>query len=355
VGSCTGSRDLSDVATRTTLAGLTLSTVRAALIANPFATSTHDGVLDALTAAVAAEHDVTLMPTAFRGHAMTLAKQAREEGVDFVIALGGDGTVNEVVNGVLSDTDPASPIDLAALPTIVVIPGGSANVVARGLGIPADPAEATSAALKAIREGSSRSLSIGHITWWDQFVAPPTIAVENQRWVVFSSGLGLDAEVIEAMETERAAGRRATPARYAQLTLRQWLGGTNRRHAGLVVSVPGRPPMDAFVTIICLTSPWTYVGPIAIDPVPEASYDTGLDLVAIQDLSLGPVSRMAARMVTGTGLEGLKGVKTAHDQPEVHVHARRLTALHVDGDLVGHIRGARISSVPNAIRIAVPA
>jgi diacylglycerol kinase family enzyme len=329
--------------------------VRAALIANPFATTTHDGVLEALSAAVAAEHDVTLMHTQFRGHATALARQARTEGVDLVIALGGDGTVNEVVNGVLWDTDPHQPVDLSALPTIVVIPGGSANVVARGLGIPADPAEATSAALKAIRQGSTRSLSIGHIEWWDQFVEPESIPDENRRWVVFSSGLGLDAEVIEAMEGERAAGRRATPARYAQLTMRQWLGGTNRRHAGLVVSVPGRAPMDAFVTIICLTSPWTYVGPIPIDPVPEASYDRGLDLVAIQDLGLGPVSRMAARMVTGTGLEGLRGVKTAHDQPEVKVHARRLTALHVDGDLVGHIRGARIRSVPAAIRIAVPA
>jgi diacylglycerol kinase family enzyme len=328
--------------------------VRAALIANPFATTTHDGVLDALAAAVAAEHDVDVLHTHFRGHATALARQARLDGVDLVIALGGDGTVNEVVNGVLADTDPEGPIDLEALPTVVVIPGGSANVVARGLGIPADPAEATSAALKAVREGSTRSLSIGHIRWWDQFVAPAHIPADQGRWVVFSSGLGMDAEVIEAMETERAAGRRATPARYAQLTLRQWLGGTNRRHAGLVVTVPGRAPMDAFVTIICLTSPWTYVGPIPIDPVPEASYDTGLDLVAIQDLSLGPLSRMAARMVTGTGLEGLSGVKTAHDQPEVQIMARRLTALHVDGDLVGHIRGARIRSVPQAIRIAVP-
>jgi diacylglycerol kinase family enzyme len=328
--------------------------VRATLIVNSFATTTSDRVRAALEEGFSAEHDVQVEHTQGRGHATLLAAKAKQDGAEVIVVLGGDGTVNEVVNGVLAGNDPEAQVDLLAQPVIAVVPGGSANVVARGLGLPPDPVDATLAALRAIRAGSHRTLSIGHIQWWDDSVEPAQIPQAQQRWVVFSAGMGLDAEVIAAMELERAAGRRATPTRYAQLTLRQWLRTTNQRHPGLVVSMSDRPALDAFVVIVCLTSPWTYVGPIPIIPAPEASYDADLDVIALQDLRLGPVTRMAGRMVSGLGLAGLRGVQTAHDEPAVTVRARRLTALHVDGDLLGHMRGARVRSARQAIRLAVP-
>lgn len=330
--------------------------VRAALIVNPFATTTTDRVREVLMRTFGTDRslDVEVMRTEGRGHATDLAARARRDGVDVVIALGGDGTVNEVANGILTDIDPVTPVPLDDLPLVAVIPGGSANVVARGLGIPADPVSAAEAVIAALHAGSTRDLGIGHLSWWDTVPEPVDLPESQRRWVVFSAGLGLDAEVIAAMEAERAAGRRATPARYAQITLRQWLRQNNRRHPGLVVTIPGEPLAEAFVVIVCFTSPWTYVGPVPIDPLPTASFDTGLDVMALGDLGMAAVSRIAGRMASGVGVAGLPGVRTAHDQPEITVRARRLTPLQVDGDLVGHIVGARIVSVPAALRVAVP-
>lgn len=95
--------------------------------------------------------------TEYRGHARDLGRQAAEsDDIDLVVALGGDGTVNEVVNGLLHNgPDPDS------LPRLAVVPGGSTNVFARALGLPNDAVEATGALLDALRERRERTVGLG--------------------------------------------------------------------------------------------------------------------------------------------------------------------------------------------------
>ena len=104
---------------------------------NPAATSTTAKMRDVLVGALASELKLDVVETAHRGHAKELGAQAAAEGIDLVVSVGGDGTVNEVVNGLLEKGP--SP----HLPTLAVVPGGSTNVFSRALGRSRDPVEAT--------------------------------------------------------------------------------------------------------------------------------------------------------------------------------------------------------------------
>ena len=111
----------------------TLVTMRALLVVNPKATATTARARDVLAHALASETKLDVVHTKARGHARELARQAAVDGLDLVVALGGDGTVNEVVNGLL--TDGPGP----GVPALAVVPGGSTNVFAGALGLPESP------------------------------------------------------------------------------------------------------------------------------------------------------------------------------------------------------------------------
>ena len=321
---------------------------RALLVANPTATTTTPQARALLEAAFSPFVEISVAYTERRGHGTDLARQAMREGVDVVLALGGDGTVNEVVNGLLADTHPHAPGDPSTRPVLGVIPGGFANVVARALGLSADPLQAAAQVLHALRHNSIRELRLAHLEW------SASHGESSTRWVCFSAGMGLDAQVIAAMEEERRAGRSATQARYAQILLRQWLRATDRTAPALSVDL-GSEVVESFLAVVALTSPWTYVGPVAIDPFPGASYDDGLHAMAVTDLRVRAVTALATRMLAATGVDGLPGVHCGHDLTAVTVTAQRPTPVQVDGDLVGQATWARVTSSPRAIRVLAPA
>ena len=110
--------------------------MRALVVVNHQATTMSQWVRDVLLAALRHDLKVEVAETNHRGHAVELGRQARTDGVELVIAAGGDGTVNEVVNGLLDDQ--AGP----SVPDLAIVPAGSTNVFARNLGLPEDPVEA---------------------------------------------------------------------------------------------------------------------------------------------------------------------------------------------------------------------
>src|SRR3954452_19859306 len=140
---------------------------------------------EVLASALGADNRVDVAWTKSRGHAIELGSQAVEDGYELVVALGGDGTVNEVVNGLLCHGPSPD------LPAFAVVPGGSTNVFARALGFSADPVEATSELLDALRDGSSRQIALGRA---------------DDRWFTFNAGMGLDAEVVRRVDNRRKPG-----------------------------------------------------------------------------------------------------------------------------------------------------
>ena len=186
--------------------------MRALLVVNPKATTTSERSRDVLVRALRSEVDLTVEYTLRRGHAATLARAAAESGVDVVVTLGGDGTVNEAVNGLMT----AAPAlggttgPRYRLPALAVVPGGSTNVFARALGLPRDWVDGTSVILDGLRDGRHRVIGLGRA---------------DDRYFTFCAGLGLDAAVVRRVEQARLRGRTSTPALYFRSMIGQFFAG----------------------------------------------------------------------------------------------------------------------------------
>lgn len=271
---------------------------------------------------------------------MKIARDARNRHLDVVLTLGGDGLVNEVINGLL-EPDAEGPV-----PSIAPIPGGSANVFARALGIPTDPVEATGLILQAARGSRGRMIGLG-------LAAVERATGVEDRWFAANAGIGIDAQIIESVDQQRMRGRSATPMRYLTTTVREVLTRIDRTNPALTVVRSGMAPVrDVFMCLVQNTAPWTYFGPWPIDPNPLASFDTGLDLFAMKSLGPWATARAARRMVMRTpGLLPSTGLLSWHDVAEFGVEASREVPMQVDGESVGTVRGARFLACPDAIRV----
>jgi diacylglycerol kinase family enzyme len=312
--------------------------VRAILIVNPNATTTTPRTRDIITRALSSAIDLEVIDTTHRLHAMDLARQARRDGLDAVITLGGDGTVNEAVNGLLSDGV------AAGIPMLGTIPGGSANVFARSLGLSEDPVDATAEIIEALAEGRRRTIGLG-------------LAEYNgrKRYFMCNAGLGIDAEIIEEMDRQRASGASATPARYVGTALTQFFTKTERREPALTIERPGIEPVPGvFLAIIQNSSPWTYLGPIAVDPCPRASFDAGLDLFAPRSLGvLQTVNYVQRMLLRQRSKYPFGGVLTLHDQSQLHITSTRPISLQIDGEAAGSVLELTVTSSPRALTVLV--
>ena len=286
--------------------------------------------------------------TEYRGHARDLARQAAETGnVDLVVALGGDGTVNEVVNGLLH-TCP----DPERLPGLAVVPGGSTNVFARALGLPNDAVEATGAILDALREGSERTVGLG--------LTSGTPGTEDEavpsRWFTFNAGLGFDAGVVGRVEQQREQGKKSTHALYVRQVVRQFLGEQHRRHGTITLEQPGADPVtDLVVAIVSNTSPWTYLGNRPMYTSPKASFDKGLDVLGLSRLSSAAVARYGTQLLTSSPERGPHGkhAATLHDLSEFTLHSKVPLPLQMDGDHLGLRTSVTFTGVRRALRVIV--
>lgn len=308
------------------------------LLVNPKATTTNPRRRDVLIRALGAAVELTVEETAYRGHAAALAGTAREKGYDVVAILGGDGTINEAVNGIVdAGADPES------RPALIVIPGGSANVFARALGLPNDPVEATGAALEALREDRRRSVGLGQAIWEDE-----------SRYFIFCSGLGFDAEVVRAVEGLRGAGRKATPARYVNTALRHYMA-TDKRHPAMTLTGPGIPTEEGiFMAIVSNVSPWTYVGTRPVAPTPWASFETGLDLLGMKRMGLVSMTSLIRQVLTERDtLPSGRHLVQLHDEAEFTLTADRPMAFELDGDYLGEREFVTFRSTPNALQVLV--
>ena len=312
---------------------------RGLLIANPNATSTSAGMRDVITRALAHEVDLEVVTTTHRGHAEQLAADA--DGVELLVTLGGDGTINEAVNGLLNS-------GLSDLPMLAAIPGGSANVMARALGFPNDAIEATGMILESLRTDASHDVGLGNA----QFTTLDTDR-EQSHWFTINAGVGIDADVVASMEAQRAAGRAASPTRYVWTAAREYVRDVGRRGNPMSLQLPGREPIEGLAMVIVQnTAPWTFFGPFPINPCPEASFDRALDVFAPHSLGPLPAARFGLRMLRGSRAGEVPGQLTLlHDEAEFVVRSALPTALQVDGDSMGLVQAVTFRHTANALRI----
>jgi len=306
--------------------------VRAVLVVNPQATSTTAGGRDVLAHALASELKLDVVETRFRGHAWQAAEAAVDDGADLVIAHGGDGTVNEVVNGML-----AAPRAAADLPVLGVVPGGSANVFARALGLPKEPVEATHRLLRAVATGSTRLVSLGRA---------------DERWFTFNAGVGWDADVVAEVERLRAGGREVTPMLYARTALACYFR-ISRKPPRISARLDGEAPVEGLHTaFVSNTDPWTYLGSRPIRMNPDVTFDNGLGLFSLRRMQAHRVLWHVAQLLRGRAKPHGRMFFTRADVGALHVACQEPLRLQVDGDSLGERSAIEFRSVPDALRVA---
>ncbi len=306
--------------------------MRALLVVNPKATATSARSRDVVAHALASECRLEVVETKARGHATELAQAAVCDGMEVVVALGGDGTVNEVVNGLLADGPGPG------VPALGVVPAGSANVFARALGLPNSPIEATSVLLDAIRGDRRRSIGLGRA---------------DGRWFTFCAGLGLDADVVRRVEQRRARGRRAGPMLYVRAGVRQFLLDTHRHTPQLLVRCDDEPPVEVALALVCNTTPWTYLGQRPLQPCPQASFDTGLDVMALRRLGTPTTLRHLRQILARTPRPRGGQVVARHDLASISMRALRPLPFQLDGDDLGDRSDVVLTSVAHALSVLV--
>ena len=307
------------------------------LVVNPHATSTTATGRDVLASALSTQLKLDIVHTDRRGHAAELATQAARDGFDLVVVHGGDGTVNEVVNGLLADGV------RAPAPALAVVPGGSANVFGGSIGVPRDPIEATGHLLHALQAGRRRRVGLGRV------------ASDNNgtRWFTFNAGLGLDAGAVERVERDRARGRRATTARYVRAAVLSYFA-QDHRQPHLTLQLPGQEPISGvYLAIVANTHPYSYAGDRPVRMNPGTSLDRGLGVFALRSLRLPTVLRHAAQILRARGEPRGRKLIRRDDVAQVTVISDTPIGLQVDGDYLGRRQHARFDSVPAALTVIV--
>jgi diacylglycerol kinase family enzyme len=311
--------------------------MRALLVVNPKATTTSERSRDVLVRALRSEVDLTVAFTRRRGHAAALARDAARDRVDLVVTLGGDGTVNEAVNGLLADEVFGTSAKAGDRPALAVVPGGSTNVFARAVGMPKDWAEGAGIILEALREGRTRTIGLGRA---------------DDRYFTFCAGLGWDAEVVRRVERARLRGKTSTPWLYLRSAASQYFFETERRHPPITLERPGEQPEVGLATVIVQnTAPWTYLGDRPINPCPGASFDAGLDLMAMRELHVPSTTRTVQQILARHPQPHGKRLLGLNDLAAFTLRAERPMAFQLDGEYLGERDKIEFLAVPEALRI----
>ncbi|ORV83428.1 diacylglycerol/lipid kinase family protein [Mycolicibacterium iranicum] len=312
--------------------------MRAVLIVNPNATSTTPAGRDLLAHALESRVQLRVVHTDHRGHAIEIAQEATRSGVEVLIVHGGDGTVNEVVNGILGEGGPGS-----AGPAVGVVPGGSANVFARALGISPDPIEATNQLVDLLGD-YRRGRKWRRIGLMDC----------GERWGVFTAGMGVDGDVVAAVEEQRAKGRKVSASRYVRVAIREVLASA-RREPRLTLHLPNHEPITGVhFAFVSNSSPWTYANSRPVWTNPDTTFETGLGVFATTSMNvwanLGLVRQMNSRKPR---LEA-KHLIRDDDLPWLKVTSDGPVSCQIDGDYVGKREMMEFTSVPNALAVVAP-
>lgn len=278
---------------------------------------------------------VTVVATTHRHHASDLARQAATEQVDAVVALGGDGTVNEVLQG------------LAGTRTgLAVLPGGSTNVYARILGLPRSLTGATSILYQALKENRHRDVPVGRA---------------NDRWFAWCAGFGYDADVVREVEWHPRMKRHLGQMSFIAHGVRARQRADQARI--MVEAGPARPKgrqRSALkraevkgAAVVCKADPYTFFGPIPSRMCPEATLEQGLDLTALTDLSTLALLKTMRKALSGRDVRDLPWVSGWHDREWFELEADRPLPVHTDGDPAGTTTSLRVEVVPDAVRLVI--
>ena len=285
------------------------------LIVNPFASGVDTHRLAAVQAALPQVTETRL--TTAGGEATEIAREAG--GVDAIYVFGGDGTFNEVLNGIEVDVP------------LGFLPGGGTSVLPRALGLPRNPVQA---ALR-VAEGRTRRIGLGRV---------------NGRRFGFNAGLGFDAELVRRVDElgRRPDGKRPGDVAFMRVAASVLADRRARFESQLEIEGHGRA---AFV-LVANCSPYTYAGGLGLDLVPGAGFDEGLAFLAPVSLRAADLPRLMLQGLRGRGLKP-ETTLAGHDLDRLVVRCDRPLPLQVDGEDAGDLTEVVYEAERNAVTVLV--
>lgn len=276
--------------------------------------------------ALGEHHDVRVAETTRRNHATRLAEDAARNDVDGIVVLGGDGTVNEVANGI------------AGSPTILFpLPGGSTNVFCRTLQLPDDPEQAVQKSLQALDAGLVEPVGIGSV---------------NGRYFLFHTGVGFDAAVVEQVERQGDLKRYLNHPLFVYAAVKTWLRHYDRSTPAFSLEFDDGRVEDGYFMICLNTDPYTYLGNRPLQIAPAATLDAPLATVTLTSLRSDHLLRLVGDALRPpAGLGSSRWVDVRHDVTGAKLVAHRPVPVQVDGDFIGTVDEVVFEHHPDALHL----
>ena len=280
---------------------------------------------------LAADHQVEVVETTHRGHATGLAREAAANGTEAVVVLGGDGTLNEVANGLVGTN-----CALAALP------GGSTNVFSRTLGLDDEPIEA--------------SLSINDALV-ERRIAPMGLGSVNGRYFLFHTGVGWDAMLVRQVEKRSEFKRYASHPLFVWCGIKTWFLLWDRTTAHFRVRhANGEVDEAGFFTVVMNTNPYTYVGTKPFNLSLDAALDRPLCVVTVTKMKTVPFLRLLAQTLRQPDAPTRSPIVSYRsDVEQLRIEGREgPIPYQVDGDDAGDAERLDFRFHPAALQLVIP-
>lgn len=283
-------------------------------VVNKFAGTGYQPAVEGRMITLSEQHDVecTIEFTRSPGHATELAQLAVKENFDAVVAVGGDGTINEVARGLVNTSTPMG-----------IVPRGSGNGLSRHLGIPLKLNDAIAAIFKSTP------------------VAVDTFLV-NGKLSLNVSGIGFDGHIANLFGGKTKRGLTG----YTKLTVTEFL---QFKEFEATISMDGNP-LDANAFIIAIANSSQYGNNARI--APAASVCDGL--LHLNIIRKVPMYRLdVVYSVFAGSIERSSFCQILAGQ-NIHVKTKHPIAFHVDGEPCGHHDDFYISMKPSSLKVLVP-
>ena len=303
--------------------------MRVRLIVNPTATGVRGPVLDAVVAELERVCVLEVAETERAGHGLELAGEVTAGAV---VGMGGDGTANEVANGVQPGV------------TLGVLPAGASSVFARHLGFPRDTVAAGGMLAEAIRRESTKLVGLG---------------VADESKFTFAAGLGLDAEATAAVDRireERSCHERPGDLKVVQAALGILREEGFALHERMTIRTDRGSFHRASYVAVANQHPYTFFGRMPVKAAPRADFEHGLDVVFTRELRRRDLWRLPVYGLLWPrhASHGSRRVGYLHDMNEFSVTCDVATAIQIDGEYLGEVERVRFPYERDAIRALVP-
>jgi diacylglycerol kinase family enzyme len=304
------------------------------VIVNPYATTVSDRLKNLVVYALQGRYEVTAVDTEARAHAIEIGREARDGRYDIVVAFGGDGTLNEVANGLAGTGVPVS-----------MLPGGSTNVVCRTLGMPNDVVDATEHLLGLADDLRPRRIDLG---------------TANGRRFVFACGAGLDAAVVKRVDANPRLKARAGEWYFTWAAIsafsRQYLRNPVRLRLRVEDEVA-----EGVTAVVQNSDPFTYFREQAVRVCHGAALDNGtLSMAMLQRATVRDMPTIAARVLSDriraadhSQIDHFEAVTRAQLESTSHDEGGRIRPfpLQVDGDYIGDYAELELGIEPGALTV----